>query len=268
MATTTEKRRGTLISRLRIPLAAIGGVMSIAGAILSIRWLALPGLALFVVGMVLYFRFGAVKAAPIPVSPPVRGTWTVINSPSSKMPSHGLHAYGQTYAVDLVPNADGEDNLSLGWDAGMRPPDRYRGFGEKVYSPVEGTVVAVKDGARDHLSRDSWPALGFFFAESAARELTGPGRLLGNHVTIEVEPGVYAVLAHLRRNSIAVRPGDRVRPGQEVGACGNSGSSTQPHLHFQLMDRKSPLIGAGLPFEFRVGGKEIPLPGNGELLTA
>lgn len=248
-------------------MAAVGGLLFFFGAIFSVGWIGWPGLILFLAGMVLYFRFGKVKAAPVRVNPPVRGTWTAINSPASKTPSHGLHAYGQTYAMDLVPNADGEGNLKLGWDGGMHAPERYPGFGEEVYSPVDGSVVGVKSRARDHLSRDSWPALAYFFVESAVRELTGPGRLLGNYITIETEPGVYAVLAHLKRDSVRVRPGERVRAGQEIAACGNSGSSTQPHLHFQLMDRRSPLIAAGLPFEFRAnGGPPLPIPENGDLL--
>lgn len=257
-----------MISRVRILLVVSGALAFVLGSVISTGWVTACGLVLFVTGMILYFRFGRVKAPAVPVVPPVRGTWTAINSPASKLPSHGLHAYGQTYAIDLVPNPDGETNLELGWDSGMRPPGRYPGFGEEVYSPVTGTVTSVSDRARDHRSRDSWPALIYFFAEAAVRELSGPGRLLGNQVTIETDDGVFAVLAHLKRNSVRVEPGERVRPGQEIAACGNSGSSTQPHLHFQLMDRRSPLIAAGLPFEFRSdSGPPLPTPKNGSLLT-
>lgn len=163
--------------------------------------------------MALYFRFGRVKTPAIAVAPPVRGTWTAINSPSSAVPSHGLHAYGQTYAIDLVPNGDGEANMKLGWDTGMGPPENYPGFGKTVFAPVAGTVVSVRNRARDHLSRDSWPALVYFFIESAVRELTGPGRLLGNQVTIRTDSGDFAVLAHLKRDSVRVDVGDQVQPG-------------------------------------------------------
>lgn len=263
-----ENRLAILLSRIRIPLTLAGGVTLVAGAVTSIDWLGLTGLVLFVVGMILYFRFGRVRIPAIPVVPPVRGTWTAVNSPATKVPSHGLHAYGQTYAIDLIPNDDGESNLELTWKGGIRSPENFEGFGEKVYSPVAGSVISVRNHSRDHLSRDSWPALIYFFAEGAVRELTGPGRLLGNHVTIETDAGTYAVLAHLKRDSILVEPGDRVDAGQEIAACGNSGSSTQPHLHFQLMDKRSPLIAAGLPFEFRAnGGPTIPIPQSGEVLN-
>jgi murein DD-endopeptidase MepM/ murein hydrolase activator NlpD len=51
----------------------------------------------------------------------------------------------------------------------------------------------------------------------------------------------------------------RVAAGQQLAACGNSGNSTEPHLHFQLMDHPSVLLAAGLPLRFeryRVGDAE------------
>ncbi len=74
-------------------------------------------------------------------------------------------------------------------------------------------------------------------------ELLGPGRILGNHVVLDLGDEVYAALAHLRRGSVRVRPGDRVAAGQQLAACGNSGNSTEPHLHFQLMDHPSLHLG-------------------------
>ena len=59
----------------------------------------------------------------------------------------------------------------------------------------------------------------------------------GNHVIIDQGEGVYALLGHLQRGSIAVEEGERVRAGQRLGACGNSGASSEPHVHFHLQDR-------------------------------
>jgi hypothetical protein len=60
------------------------------------------GLVLLIAGLVLYFRVGTVRRPPIEVDAPVAGRWLAVNSPANRVPSHGLHAYGQTYAVDLV----------------------------------------------------------------------------------------------------------------------------------------------------------------------
>ena len=124
-------------------------------------------------------------------------------------------------------------------------------------------MVRAHDAERDHWSRTSPPALLYLVAEGTVRELLGPGRILGNHLVLDLGDGVYAALAHLRRGSLRVRPGDRVAAGQQLAACGNSGNSTEPHLHFQLMDHPSVLLAAGLPLRFGQAG----LPGNLEALT-
>ena len=72
----------------------------------------------------------------------------------------------------------------------------------------------------------------------------------GNHVIQDIGGGRSVLYAHLRPRSIAVRVGETLRPGQPIGRVGNSGSSTAPHLHFQVMDRPSALNAVGLPFVF------------------
>ena len=62
--------------------------------------------------------------------------------------------------------------------------------------------------------------------------------------------GRYVLLAHLRSGSLRVRAGDRVAVGQELGACGNSGNSTQPHVHVQAMDGPDAHTARGLPMVF------------------
>lgn len=261
-----------IAARLRIPLLAVGGVALIVGAGAGIAWLALPGVAGVLVGLALYFRVGTVRADPVPVRPPVTGRWSVLNSPADSVPSHGIHAYGQTYAIDFVHVPEGRHDPQFGWRPMTRSPNEYPGFGRPVVAPADGTVVRVHRRARDHRTRDSWPGLLWWIVESNVRELLGPSRIIGNHVVIEVAPGVYALVAHLQRGSIAVRVGDRVRAGERIAGCVNSGSSTEPHVHFQLMDRPGAWLAAGLPFTLSGArdddGKPVALPANGETLTA
>jgi murein DD-endopeptidase MepM/ murein hydrolase activator NlpD len=132
-----------------------------------------------------------------------------------------------------------------------------------VLAPADGTVVKVSDWQRDHWSRTSWLALAVMLVvEGTVRELTGPGRVLGNHVVIDLGDGAYALLAHLRRRSALVTAGQRVAAGQQLAACGNSGNSAEPHVHFQLMDRPGVLLAAGLPFGF-----DEAVPATGQVLT-
>jgi murein DD-endopeptidase MepM/ murein hydrolase activator NlpD len=264
-------RGARLAARLRIPVLAVGGATAIAGLVLGEGAVLAPGALAVLAGLALYFRVGTVRAAPIGVRPPVSGRWWALNAPGDKVPSHGLHAYGQTYAVDLVDVGDGAWDLQLGWWPATRPPEDLPGFGRPVLAPADGTVVRVRDGARDHRTRTSWPGLLMWLAESAVRELGGPGRLMGNHVVIELGPGVYAVVAHLRRGSATVHVGDRVRAGEPIAACGNSGSSTEPHVHVQLMDHPRASIAAGLPMSFTDAvddeGAPVGVPSSGALIA-
>src|SRR5262249_26524121 len=72
--------------------------------------------------------------------------------------------------------------------------------------------------------------------------------LAGNHVIEELGGGRFAAYAHLRPGTIPVKPGDQVHPGEVLGKLGNSGNSSEPHLHFQICDAPSFADSEGLPF--------------------
>ncbi len=79
---------------------------------------------------------------------------------------------------------------------------------------------------------------------------------------LELDDGTHALYAHVQRGSFTVREGERVRAGQVVARCGNSGNSTEPHVHFQLMDGPDPDTARGVPFTWR----GIGVPRNGEIV--
>ncbi|MFJ9409282.1 M23 family metallopeptidase [Streptomyces sp. NPDC101393] len=213
-------------------------------------------------------RANAAKTAtpePVEVAAPVTGRWNALNSPADKVPSHGTRSYGQAYAIDIVAEPEPGARPGFGWWPLARRNDDFPAFGAPLLAVADATVIRADDRQRDHLSRTSWLALGYLFiVEGLFRSMGGVRRVVGNHVILDLGEGTYALYAHLRRGSLAVRTGDRVHAGQQLGQCGNSGNSTEPHVHFQLMDDADPDTAAGTPFTWR----GIGVPHNGEIFEA
>ncbi|WP_329346333.1 M23 family metallopeptidase [Streptomyces microflavus] len=212
----------------------------------------------------------AEPVAPVETEPPVTGRWTALNSPADKVPSHGTHVYGQTYAIDIVAEpgtGDGESParppFRLFWPVVRRNRD-FPAFGAPLLAVADATVVRASDGRRDHLSRNSLPALAYLMLiEGGVRDMLGARAIIGNHVILDLGEGTYAVYAHVQRGSLQVRAGDTVRAGQPIARVGNSGNTTEPHLHFHLMDGPDPDSARGIPFTWRGVG----VPANGEEFT-
>lgn len=121
----------------------------------------------------------------------------------------------------------------------------YYAFGKEVLSPANGIVTDVIDGVRDNIpgSMNSY-------------------YLLGNSVFIQHFQDEVSVLAHLKYKSIRVKVGDSVRKGQIIGLCGNSGNSSEPHLHYHLQDTLIIQDGKGIKCYFQ----NIMVVKNGEKL--
>jgi len=185
---------------------------------------------------------------------PFRGTWLARNSPARRVPSHGTDLFATTYAIDFVAVRGRRTATTRDWRAlvSTEPAERFFAFGQPILAPATGRVVSVHDGEADHVARRSQLARVPYALTQAARARGGAGALAGNHVILELEHhDGYVVLAHLRAGSIRVAQGESVVAGSELAACGNSGNSTQPHVHVQTMDAADPFTARGLPMSFR-----------------
>ncbi len=95
--------------------------------------------------------------------------------------------------------------------------------------------MATDGDAPDHPAYRGFPSIGYALTQRR-RATAGWKALAGNHILIESGDGVVVALCHLQRGSIVVRTGEQVAVGDLVARCGNSGNSTEPHVHVQAID--------------------------------
>ncbi|MBB4824943.1 hypothetical protein HNO89_002169 [Sporosarcina luteola] len=134
------------------------------------------------------------------------------------------------------------------YDTGSKQNEDYGIWDKEVYSPVSGQVIAAYDG-----EKDINPGTEDFIS------------LQGNHVYIKIdETDTYLLLNHFKEGSVTVKEGDHVRPGTVIGRIGNSGTTSEPHLHIhhQRQDPTKvlhPILAEGLPLYFEgINGGAMP----------
>jgi peptidase M23-like protein len=182
-----------------------------------------------------------VTAEAVAIGPPLRGgVWLAANGPNNDsghrralIPIAGTPAIAQRFAIDFVRVAD--DDKTFKGD--QLKNESYYAEGNDALAVANGTVVEVKDSIPENV-----PGLNSR-AVPITLETVG-----GNHVVIDIGGGHYAFYAHLKPGSLKVKLGDKVKRGQVVGLVGNTGNSTEPHLHFHIADGVSPLGSEGLPY--------------------
>lgn len=200
-------------------------------------------------------RANGSEPGQIVISLPFTGRWVTQNSPARRVPSHGTDLFGERYAIDFV-GVDDRDRTAgrRDWRSllATEPPERFFAFGRPILAPADGIVVGLHDGEIDHEGRRSQLTLVPYALGQMARLRQGVNAVAGNHVVIALrDSGAFVALAHLRAGSIRVAVGDEVATGQPLADCGNSGNSTQPHVHVQIMDSQDLSIARGVPMAFR-----------------
>lgn len=192
---------------------------------------------------------------------PFTGLWLVQNSPADRVPSHGTTLLASSYAIDFV-QVD-EQGRSAPVTArtwlGTEEPTSFFGFGAPILAPFAGTVIAADDSMPDHRARRGLASVGYALTQRQ-RLAQGWQALAGNHVMIQTGAAVVA-LCHLKQGSLEVGVGDHVALGDPMAACGNSGNSTEPHVHVQAIDRLPIERAQAIDMNFN-----SQLPRNGEIV--
>ena len=176
------------------------------------------------------------------ISPPLKGSgWVNGNGCCLEVgphrfvtnPMNGTLDPSETFAIDWVQ----VDAHGIAYRSDGKKPQDWFGYGADILAVAPGTVVEVVRDLPDVTPGKNPEGLTI-------------AQIAGNRVIIDMGSGRYAMYAHLAPGSIPVHVGDYVRQGQKLGLLGNTGNSTGPHLHFQVMDRPSSLDDTSIPFEF------------------
>ncbi|MER1998373.1 MAG: M23 family metallopeptidase [Lysinibacillus sp.] len=145
---------------------------------------------------------------------PILDEWYVVWGGANEFQNYHYPYENQRYAYDLVKQKDFQS-----YDTHQHLYTSYYAYNEQVVAPCSGTIVSVVNDVVDN-------EIGQTNEEQPA----------GNYVVIEHAFDEYSFLAHFKQGSILVKSGDHVYAGQPLGRCGNSGNSTEPHIHFHVMD--------------------------------
>ena len=229
-----------------IIVLAVASVLRVAASFLvSRRTNPGPTLVMAAGALVLAFDVGRASLGPrltgavdpvVRIAPPFEGEWLVLQGGYSPLQSHHLSAYNQHFAVDMVHLDDGRIFTDGTGNAGVNS------WEQPLVSPVDGTVVVARGDMED---------------SEGLNLVTDVADAAGNVVIIELDNGLFVVLAHLRQGTLRVSEGDRVRTGDPLGLVGNSGNTTMPHLHLQVqthIDLWHP-DNRSVPFAFGPGGR-------------
>ncbi len=171
---------------------------------------------------------------------PFKGEWTVFWGGDTKELNYHVISVAQKNAFDIVVR----DEKGNSYKTDGKTNEDYYAFGKELIAPSDGEIVLVVDGVKDNKPGE-----------------LNPIYVPGNTVIIKTANNEYLFFAHFKQHSIKVKQGDKVKQGQLLGLCGNSGNSSEPHLHFHIQNVEDMNIATGVKCYFE------KLTVNGEIKT-
>lgn len=155
---------------------------------------------------------------------PFKGVWTVFWGGDTKEQNYHVESVAQKNAFDIMIY---DEKGSTHKGNGLVNEDYYA-FGKELLAPCDAEVVLVVDGVKDNVPGT-----------------LNPIYIPGNTVVIKTPNGEYVFFAHFKQHSIVVKQGQLVKTGELLGRCGNSGNSSEPHLHFHLQNVEDMISATG-----------------------
>lgn len=160
---------------------------------------------------------------------PFSGEWNVYWGGDTKEQNYHVAYKAQKNAFDImITGSNGKTYKSNG-----RTNEDYYAFGQPITAPCDGEVVLAVDGVKDNI----------------------PGEMntmfvTGNTVVIKTANNEFLLFAHFKQYSIKVKQGDKIKQGQVLGLCGNSGNSSETHLHFHIQNQENMTDATGIKCYF------------------
>lgn len=145
---------------------------------------------------------------------PFKEEWFVFWGGTNVEQNYHVAHDDQKYAYDILMVKDGTSHLG-----DPKKNESYFVFGKEIIAPCDARVVKVIKGVKDNIPGE-----------------LNPEQLTGNTVVLEVANNEYLLFAHLKEGSIVVEEGNDILQGELIGQCGNSGNTTEPHLHLSLQN--------------------------------
>jgi murein DD-endopeptidase MepM/ murein hydrolase activator NlpD len=169
---------------------------------------------------------------------PFQGEWYVFWGGRTIKQNYHAVAKAQRFACDFVMMKNAVSHT----DDGKKLTDYYC-YGAEIIAPAAGQIV---------WSCDSLPN-----QEPGEMDAKHP---VGNGVVIDHGNGEFSLIAHLQPKTQRFKVGDKVNAGDVLGKCGNSGNTSEPHVHYHLQDGPDIMTAEGLPASFTgicVNGKKM-----------
>jgi len=160
---------------------------------------------------------------------PFKGEWTTTWGGDTKELNYHVESRAQKNAFDfLILNENGKSYKTDG-----STNEDYYAFGKELIAPCDGEIVLVVDGVKDN-----------------EPGVLNPIYVPGNTVILKTDSKEYLFFAHFKQHSIKVKQGQRIKQGELLGLCGNSGNSSEPHLHYHIQNVEDMNIATGVKCYF------------------
>lgn len=171
---------------------------------------------------------------------PFNDEWFVYWGGDNELFNYHYPLETQRYAYDFI-KINKDSGMSY-FEDGMRC-EHYYAYNTPVYAPLNGVVVDIENNIKDNRIGQ-----------------TNQRQPLGNYVMIKHSTNEFSLIGHLKQHSIKVNIGDEITDNVMIGLCGNSGNSSEPHIHFQVSNQPSLLEGQSLKVNFE--NNRTPIKGE------